>query len=127
MQYTCNFIATGNIGCVTTARTTPVSPVLNSRRIFSGGVRPVGQITSSSGERPPSPSFAASTATRVSEQSTQQRLGYFSTFAGEAVCGKIKVMNTLAQTHVLAKPHFQPLVQGRKQSLLQEGEQLRLL
>ena len=86
MQYTCNFIATGNIGCVTTARTTPVSPVLNSR---SGGVRTVGQITSSSVERLPSPSFAASTAARVSEQLTQQRSVYFSTFAGEAVRGKI--------------------------------------
>ena len=86
MQYTCNFIATGYIGCVTTARTTPVSPVLYPG---SGGVRPVGQITLSSGERPLSPSFAASTATRVSEQSTQQRSVYFSTFAGEAVHVKI--------------------------------------
>ena len=88
-MHTCNF-NTGNIGCVTAAKATPVSPVMYSGSIFSGGVRPVGQITLSSGERPLSPSFVASMAARVSEQSTQQRSVYYST-AGEAVCVKVKV------------------------------------
>ena len=92
MQYTCNFINTGKIGCVTATKATPISPVLYSRNIISGGVQPVGQITSSSGERPLSPSFGASTAAQVSEQSTQQRSVYFSTSAGEAMCVNMKVM-----------------------------------
>ena len=80
---TCHFINTGNnIGRVTAAKTTPVSPVGYSGTSFSGGVQPVGQITVTSGEQPLSPSFAASTAARVSEQSTRQRSMYFST-AGE--------------------------------------------